>query len=103
MAIADFTISAESRQYLEAPITAATDPTADTVQFALVQIGTAPQPSDWVTGSWGTTVGSKYFPRVLVGPSSSLVLTKGYYDVYAKITDNPEQPVLHLGVLEVTA
>lgn len=80
------------------------NPTGDVVQFAFM-----PQPananpgvSDWHTGSWATTGSSIYMAQVLVGPANSgVVLTSGVYNVWIKITDNPEVPVQQIDALTI--
>ncbi len=100
-AIADLTISAVSKQYIRVPVTAEADPTGDAISWAIIDQGQEPAPSDFVAGNWQTLAGT-YYARVLVGPGSSLVLARGYYEMFVQITDNPEIPVLRAGVLEVT-
>lgn len=98
-------ISVSSLQYVKVPVTAtvngaAYNPTSDQVQLAFVTIGDDPAGSDWVTGSWETASGT-YYARALVGPGGTVELAKGRYQIYVKITDSPEIPVLESDVLEV--
>lgn len=78
------------------------DPTPDTVQFSFPATG---NPTTWSAGSWETdtdTLGNKvYYARCLVGPLGTVTLTAGKYDVWVKITDNPEIPVINAGRLTV--
>jgi len=94
-----------SLQYVTAQITVqAGNPTADTVQFAFTTAGADPQPSDWKTGSWATVTGlptGVYVAQCLVGPSGAVQLTAGTYQVWVKITDSPEIPVLQAGTLQI--
>ena len=99
--VADLSISAESKQYVRVPIAdvAGANPTGDTVEMAFPLIGQ--EPVTFYLGSW-QTISGVFYARCLVGPSSSgPVLTVGYYDVYVRITDDPEVPVLYAGTLEV--
>src|SRR6266496_3261374 len=94
--IADFVIPAASLEYVKVPITAtvngsAVNPETDDVAFSFVAPGTAP--SSWTTGSW-ETIGTTYNARILVGPGGSVTLSKGLYEVFVRVTDNPESPVL---------
>ena len=84
------------------------DPTADVVEFAFTDPYIDPVSGDWVSGSWEkqsltTPAGTftLFFARCLVGPGGVTTLAKGLYDVYCRITDNPEVPVLKTGALEV--
>jgi hypothetical protein len=103
-------IDRDSREYVGAEVAAtvqgaAYNPTADLVEFAFAPRGT--RPVAWFEGGWdgtdpipGTTA---YRAQTLVGPGSSgPTLTRGTYDVYLRITDNPEQPVIPVGQLTVT-
>lgn len=74
------------------------NPTADVVQFAFPTPGT--EPATFYNGSWQTISGI-YHARCLVGPGGVVTLTPAFYDVYVKITDSPEVPVLLAGLMEV--
>lgn len=69
------------------------DPTGDTVQLAFLPFGQQPASGDWKAASW-ETISSKYYARCLVGPGGAITLTNGRYQIWVKITDNPEIPVL---------
>jgi hypothetical protein len=99
--LADLQISSASLQYVRVPISEATggDPTGDPVTFAFPD--PAAEPTVFYTGSWSTLNGI-YYARCLVGPGGAVQLPAGFYDVYVKVTDSPEIPVLLSGVLEVT-
>ena len=99
--VADLTISSQSKQYVRVPVTDLTgaDPTNDTVAMAFPDVGG--EPTVFYTGSW-TTLSGVYNALCLVGPGTSAALSVGYYDVYVKISDDPEVPVLFSGTLEVT-
>lgn len=76
------------------------NPTSKTVQLAFPVSGQAP--ATWVDGTWETTP-SQYLARALVGPGGAIQLDPGTYDVYVKITDDPEIPVVAAqGELEVS-
>lgn len=98
--LTDLQISVASTQYIRVPVTEASgaDPTADSVSMAFPVTGE--EPSVFYSGSWVTISGINY-ARCLVGPSASATLEVGYYDVFVKITDSPETPVLLSGTLEV--
>ena len=97
--LADLQISVASQQYVRVPISEASgaDPTGDAVYMAFPDAGATP--TDFFTGSW-VTIGGIYYARCLVGPGSN-VLPVGFYDVYVRVSDSPEHPVLFSGTLEV--
>jgi hypothetical protein len=98
--VTDLQISVASTQYVRAAIFEASgaDPTGDTVTMAFPITGV--DPTVFVAASWVTLSGIHY-ARCLVGPAGSITLPIGYYDVYVKVTDSPEVPVLLSGTLEV--
>ena len=80
------------------------NPTGDTVQMAFTPL-TYPEtsPASWVTGSWATFPGPAYWAEALVGPANGgTALSLGTYQVWLKITDNPEVPVLQPCLLTIT-
>ena len=104
-------ISSLSIEFVHVSVTATSggvdiDPTGDAVSLAFVPQGTTPAPTDFKVGSWiqdPSTVPTTHFARALVGPSAPAVvaLTPALYDVYVKVTDNPEIPVHKSGPLRV--
>jgi hypothetical protein len=86
------------------------NPTGDSVAFAFVARDAEPTSGDFVQGSWETQSNVTpnnttyiYKARCLVGPAGGFItLAQGNYDVYVKITDNPEVPVKFVGILEVS-
>lgn len=97
----DFTVSSASKEYIQVPIALSTggNPTGDPVFMAFPAVGA--EPSTFYSGTW-TTLNGIYLANVLIGPGSSAVLPVGYYNVFVKITDSPEVPVIFSGLLEVT-
>lgn len=100
-----------STQYYCVPVAARTsgtsyNPTADTVQFAFMPQATqVPTSGNWVSGSWETVPTNLLYPysaRCLIGPSGTTALTTGVYEVYLKVSDSPEVPVLITGYLEIS-
>lgn len=97
-------ISVLSKEYIRVPVEATVagapyDPTADVVSFAFTQAG---DPTSWTTGTWETdttTSPSTYLARVLVGPGG-LVVAAGRWNLWMKITDTPEIPVIPCGIVE---
>lgn len=97
--VTDLQISIASTQYVRVPVYAdGEDPTNDTVSMAFPVTGV--DPASFFSGSWQTLDGI-YYARCLVGPSGAVALTNGVYDVYVKVSDVPETPVLLAGTLEV--
>lgn len=68
------------------------DITGDDVQLAFVVEGTAPVELDWEDADWEVG-GPPYVASILVGPGGVLELTEGKYEVWVRVTDNPEIPV----------
>lgn len=99
--LTDLQIPAESTQYVRVPVAEVTgaDPTADTVYMAFPITGHS-DPGPFYTASWMTLNGI-YYIRCLIGPGGVVQLAEGYFDVFVKISDNPETPVLFSGTLEV--
>lgn len=98
-------LSAQSTVYVKVPVTAtvngaAVDPTTDTVALAFPVSGVTPASDDWHTGSWETS-GTTHYARLLVGPNGALNLAAGSFDVWVKVTDNPEQPVNQVDTLTI--
>jgi hypothetical protein len=107
---ASVTISHLSTQYVLIPVQASKNgssynPTSDTVQFAFAPTPTyVPQVSDWVSGSWVTNSNNILYPysaQCLVGPGGT-ALGLGTYQIYIKISDSPETPVLVAGQVVIT-
>ena len=97
-------ISAESLEYVKVWVDAhrsgvSFDPTGDVVEMAFTT-GPNIEEADWQEGSW-ETIGRKYYARCLVGPSGTIELDEGSYQVWVRITDNPEIPVLKAGNVKV--
>jgi hypothetical protein len=73
----------------------------DGAAMAFPSRGVAPVSGDWKTAAWetdSTTTPATYYARLLVGPGGT-AYQAGTYDVYVKVTDNPEIPVLLAGEL----
>ncbi|MFI5814840.1 hypothetical protein ACIA7S_28275 [Streptomyces sp. NPDC051643] len=100
----------ESREFVQATVEATVEgqpynPTHDVIEFAFTSIGG--RPTTWYPGGWdgtdpipGTTT---YKAQALIGPGSNgPTLTPGRYDVFVRITDTPEQPVIPVGQLQIT-
>ncbi|MGW5477700.1 hypothetical protein [Streptomyces sp. NPDC004008] len=103
-------VDRSSREYVQAlvDITVGTqpyNPTVDVVEFAFTAVNE--RPVTWYTGAWdgtsplpGTTT---YRAQILIGPGSpGPTLAPGKYQVWIRITDNPEQPVISFGWLSIT-
>lgn len=84
------------------------NPTADTVEMAFPVTGVEPVGGDWKGSIWYTDTTStptRYYARCLVGTTGTsggaVTLADGLYDVWVRVTDSPEVPVLKTGKLEV--
>ena len=82
------------------------DPASDVVAMAFTPLtypGTSPAPGNWVTGSWSTFPGPAYWAQALVGPvNGGTALAIGTYQVWLRVTDSPEVPVLQPCLLTIT-
>jgi len=82
------------------------NPTNDKVEFSFTDKGGPVDDTSWHGGSWETHHGSsnhpKYFAKCLVGPNGTVELDVGSYEIWVKITDDPEIPVEYAGILEVS-
>lgn len=98
--LTDLQISATSTQYIRVPVSEASgvDPTSHAVTMAFPTTGD--DPATFYTSSW-VTLNGIYYARCLVGAGGAVTLAVGYYDVYVKVSDAPETPVLLAGTLEV--
>ena len=93
-------MSSVSRQYVKVPVSArlagvSVDLTADSVQMAFSAVDS--DPSTWYVATWetdSTTTPAVYLARILVGPGGAVTLADGVYDIWVKVTDSPEVPVL---------
>ena len=88
-----------STPYIQVPVTVLSppgyDPTPDVVEFAFTPATyPATTPSAWVTGSWADVTGPPWWAQCLVGPGTGgTPLTIGTWQVWVRVTDNPEVPV----------
>jgi hypothetical protein len=105
------TQSALSREFVPAAVTATAagqpvNPTGDVVEFAFTAISAKPVTGDWKSGSWdGTqpqTPGNAYIAHCLVGPGGTVQLAAGRYQMWIRVTDDPEIPVIPFGLLNIT-
>ncbi len=103
-------VSSLSVQYVHCSVAATSggvdiDPTGDVVALAFVPQGATPAPGDFITGSWIqdlTTVPTTHFARALVGPPPGMItLSPGLVDIYVRVSDNPEVPVLKSGPMRI--
>jgi hypothetical protein len=104
------TVSALSTEYVQIRVSATVNgvsgynPTADSVQMAFLASGN-PTSGDWHTGLWETissSGGQIFLAQCLVGPGSGGVpLAANTYNVWLKVTDNPEVPVRNVGLLQI--
>lgn len=104
-------ISSLSKQYVKVRVSsidsgAPVDITAGTVQMAFTTPGTEPVSNDWKSATWETDTTrnpDRYYARCLVGPSGTITLTDGTYDVWVKVSSvGSEIPVLRAGSVTVT-
>lgn len=78
------------------------NPSADAVALAFIVGSGNPGPSDWHSGSWDPTGPIQWVAQCLVGPGAGGVsLSVGTYNVWVRVTDNPEIPVVEVGQLVI--
>lgn len=98
--------SSLSRQYVPVVITIRDgDPTSSVVQMAFTLNDADPVDGDWQSASWSTQPGplpGDYIAECLIGPGGTITLAKADYSIFAKITSNPEVPVIPCGTLTIT-
>ncbi len=84
-----------SVEYLNVDITA--DVTLDTQPVSVAVSRSTPTGTDWQAAEWAGTAGTTRTARVLYTAD-----TPGLYAVWARITDNPETPIIRAGTLSVS-
>lgn len=85
-----------SLEYIHIPVGGAT--ASQTVEIAVIDSGVEePAEADWNPADvWdGTTA------KLLVGPSGTIELPDGTYQVWVRVTATPEIPVIRSGLLEI--
>lgn len=91
-------ISSQGRIFFQCPVVnQEADPTLDVVAIAFLSPDSWPDGTEtWNVGSWDTENSNSpvYLAQVLVGLSPAVVLAKGDYDAFVRVTDSPESPVL---------
>jgi hypothetical protein len=90
-----------STQYVQATISASSNPTSDTVQMAFPVTNVDPVSGDWKTASW-VSDSAPYISQSLVGPSGVVDLPAGTYDVWVQITSGPEDIIFKAGSAVIT-
>jgi hypothetical protein len=102
-------IDPESKEFVRVPVAASEagadiNVTTQPVAIAIVPTGAKPDVGAWKTAEWETDPSSDpdtYYARLLIGPTSgNFILTLGeIYDVYVRVTDNPEIPIRNAGAV----
>lgn len=87
----DLRIWRKSKPYIYAAVTAASDPTSKPVTMAIKVRGTEPLDADFKPADWDPATKQA---RILIGPGSPDIgeLAPGFYNVWTKVDDNPEDP-----------
>ena len=104
---ADVTISSQSTEYVQVPIQATiaglpANPSGDAVALSFVPAGVN-APGTFNPGSWDVTAQGIFLAQCLVGPGAGgVVLAPGTYQVWVRVTDNPEVPIKPAGTLTIT-
>lgn len=102
------TISRLTREYARLTIESPNDLSAATAEFAFMAAGLIPDEVDWSMGSILSlpSGADQWEARILVGDGGTVTLaspTTYPYDwqVWLRITDNPERPVRRPGIITV--
>jgi hypothetical protein len=75
---------------------------AQPVLIAVQPVRVVPNGSTtWRTATWVGAAGTARAARILIGPSTPNVIPVGEYDVWSKVTDNPEIPETFHGRLTI--
>lgn len=90
-----------SDEYCLVDVRARLDPTADVIEMAFMATTDKPGDADWQTGSWEPYTGrGPYVARCLIGAGDDAnALDVGTYNVWLRITDDPETPARPAGKL----
>ncbi|WP_354643873.1 hypothetical protein [Kitasatospora camelliae] len=96
-------VNSQSTEYHEVPVTwTRGDPTAHTVQMAVIPVGHEPDDTDWHTAAWDTDDDGTTVAKLLVGPDGGAVApTPGTYRDWVSIDAPPEHPVLFTPPFEI--
>lgn len=70
------------------------NPTNDVVKLAFMPGIIKPATPDWNTGSWATDPGPEYLAQCLVGPTGTITVPIGTYNIWVTVFDSPETVVL---------
>jgi hypothetical protein len=93
-----------SKEYLRVGVTAPTGVvlSAQAVAFSIVGYGS--DPDSYAAAQWDPTQAADNTRDavLLIGQGTSLALVEGDYEVWVRVTDNPEIPVRSAGLLRVT-
>jgi hypothetical protein len=100
-AMSPLVLSSATLESVEVPITCDVDPTSDVVEFQLCATGTEPADDTWKTGTWHPTKTTTAVSP-LIGAGGVLTPTPGRWQLWVRITDAPEIPVLHSGAIVIT-
>ncbi|MFB7672929.1 hypothetical protein ACFC26_16125 [Kitasatospora purpeofusca] len=91
-----------STEYLQIPVTAATDPTSYPVRIALIPSTTRPADADWHPATW-TTIDDIPHAQLLVGPDGGvLTLAVGRWRPWLDIEAGTEHPIIRAPAFDIT-
>ena len=94
-------IPVSSTEYLKVSITADVTLSAQTVDIAIIPARGRPVALDWKPAAWTGSPGTTRAAMILIGPGTANVIALGEYDVWTKVSDNPEVPTDPAGRLTV--
>lgn len=91
-----------SQEYLKVTITGDVELDAQPVYFAVIAASAVhPEDTDWVEAEWTGVKGLSRVARLLLG-EDGYAIEPGEYQVFAKVIDNPEEPVMAAGYLTIS-
>jgi hypothetical protein len=94
-------IPLSSTEYLKVWITADVTLSAQTVYMAVIPARGRPTAPDWKPADWTGSPGTTRAAMLFVGAESDNVIAIGDWDVWVKVSDNPEIPTDPAGRLTV--
>jgi hypothetical protein len=72
------------------------------VAIALTPLRSDPDDdTTWRGASWAGSAATARSAAILIGPGTSHEIDAGKYEVWVKVTDNPETPIVHAGRLTI--
>jgi hypothetical protein len=97
-------IPSESVEFLSAWVDSGGEATLSSQPVAIALTAERQDPDDdttWLTASWTGTADTARAAAILIGPGTSHEIAEGRYEVWVRVVDNPEVPIVHAGRLTI--